>query len=109
MPLWLLGVLCRIWYYHRPRCKCYDHTCINTLAGNNNAFFVEIMSTLKAIKSPFGRSYDKQNITLVVISYENQTSLPSFDEFHMKRSLVLYPLFTYSKLLVSCLNEVIAD
>ena len=37
---------------------------------DNNAFFVEIMSTLKAIKNPFERSYDKQNITLVVISYE---------------------------------------
>ena len=33
-------------------------------------FFVEILSTLKAIKSSFKRSYDKQNITLVVISYE---------------------------------------
>ena len=33
-------------------------------------FFVEIMSTLKAIISSFERSYDKQNITLVVISYE---------------------------------------
>ena len=34
------------------------------------AFFVEKMSTLKAIKSHFERSYDKQNITRVVISYE---------------------------------------
>ena len=37
---------------------------------DNNAFFVEILSTLKAIKSPFERSYDKQNIILVVISYD---------------------------------------
>ena len=37
---------------------------------DNNAFFVEILSTLKAIQSSFERSYDKQNITLVVISYE---------------------------------------
>ena len=53
--------------------------CINTFGGNkyrhddvrdNNAFFVEILSTLKAIESSFERSYDKQNITLVVISYE---------------------------------------
>ena len=33
-------------------------------------FFVEIMPTLKAIISSFEMSYDKQNITLVVISYE---------------------------------------
>ena len=37
---------------------------------DNNAFFVEILSTFKAIKSSSERSYDKQNITLVVISYE---------------------------------------
>ena len=34
------------------------------------------MSTLKAMKSSFERSYGKQNITLIVISYEiYQTSL----------------------------------
>ena len=57
---------------------------INILAGTNNvmtisvttAFLVEIMSTFKTIKSFFERSYDKQNITLMVISYEiYQTSL----------------------------------
>ena len=37
---------------------------------DNNAFFVETLSTLKAIKSSFERSYDKQNITSAVISYE---------------------------------------
>ena len=36
---------------------------------DNNAFSVEIMSTSKPIKGPFERSYDKQNITLMVISY----------------------------------------
>ena len=37
--------------------------------------------TLKAIKSSFERSYDKQNITLVVISYEiYQTSLIALNE-----------------------------
>ena len=30
----------------------------------------EIMFILKGIKSQFNRSYDKQNLTLVVISYE---------------------------------------
>ena len=44
---------------------------------DNNAFFVEIMSTLKAIKSYFERSYEKQNITLMVISYEMTTSVIS--------------------------------
>ena len=33
-------------------------------------FSVEIMSTLKMIKSSLKWSYDKQNLTLVVISYE---------------------------------------
>ena len=55
------------------------HMCINNFGGkkyrhddvrDNNAFFVEILSSLKAIKSSFERSYDKQDITLVVISYE---------------------------------------
>ena len=31
---------------------------------------IEILSTLKAIKSHYKQSYDKQNLTLVVISYE---------------------------------------
>ena len=72
---------------------------------DNNAFFVEIISTLKAINSSSERSYDKQNITRVVISYEiYQTSIllhswsfhiifiklaeASFDKSHMKRPLV---------------------
>ena len=51
----------------------------------NNAFFVEIMSTLKAIKSHVERSYDKQNITVTVISYEIIKLAESlFDKFHMK-------------------------
>ena len=37
---------------------------------DNDAFFVEIMSTLSVIKSSFERSYDEQNIIRVVISYE---------------------------------------
>ena len=58
-------------------------TLILALGGNklphndvrdNNAFFSELMSTLKAIKSYCERSYDEQNITLVV----------SFDNFPMK-------------------------
>ena len=57
--------------------KKYDHTCNNTLARTrkvtdnvrvNNAFFIEIMFILKAIKSHFKGSYDKQNLARVVIS-----------------------------------------
>ena len=49
--------------------KSYDHTCNNTLARTRNVidnvvssvrFLVEIMLTLKAIKSHLKGSYDKQ-------------------------------------------------
>ena len=59
--------------------KSYDNTRNNTLARTcnvtdnvhvNNAFLIEIIFILKAIKSYFKGSYDKQNLTLVVISYE---------------------------------------
>ena len=57
----------------------YVHTCNNTLVRMrniidnvhvNNAILIEIMLHLKAIKSHFKGSYDKQNLTLEVISYE---------------------------------------
>ena len=58
----------------------YDHTCNNTLAPQirkaidnvrvNNAFLIDKMLHLKAIKSHFKGSYDKQVLILVVISYE---------------------------------------
>ena len=34
------------------------------------AFSIEIMSTLETIKSSLKQPYDKQNLTLMVISYE---------------------------------------
>ena len=37
---------------------------------DNVMFSIEIMSTFKAIKSHLKPSYDKQNLTLMVISYE---------------------------------------
>ena len=37
---------------------------------DKKCIFVEIMSTFKAKTSSFEMSYDKQNITLVVILYE---------------------------------------
>ena len=54
-------------------------TCNNTFAWTRNVietsvptmrFVIEIMFILKAIKSHFKGSYDKQNFTLVAISYE---------------------------------------
>ena len=59
--------------------ESYDLTCNNTLARMrnvsdnvcvNNAFHIELMFILTAIKSRFKGSYDKQNLILVVISYE---------------------------------------
>ena len=57
----------------------YDHACNNTLVRTrnvidnvrvNNAFLSGIKFILDTIKSRFKGSYDKQNLTLVVISYE---------------------------------------
>ena len=57
---------------------CY-HTCNNTFVRLPNVidyirvrnfFVIERMLILKAIKYRFKRSYDKQNLTLVIISYE---------------------------------------
>ena len=73
--------------------KSYDHTCNNTLAHTrnvtdnvrvNNVFVIEIMSILKAIKSHIKRSYEKQNLTLVLISYEIKLAKGSLRKFHMK-------------------------
>ena len=41
-----------------------------TTSVSSMRFLCEIMFILKAIKSHFKRLYDKQNLTLVVISYE---------------------------------------
>ena len=43
---------------------------IDNVRVNNAFFFVEILSLLKAIQCNFKGLYDKQNLTLVVISYE---------------------------------------
>ena len=54
--------------------KSYDHTCNNSLARTRNVIdnvhVIDAFSHLKVIKSRFKGSYDKQNLTLVVISYE---------------------------------------
>ena len=51
--------------------KSYDHLArrrnVIDKVHVNNAFLIEIMIILKAIKSHFKGSYDKQNLTLVVI------------------------------------------
>ena len=56
---------------------------------DNVMFSIEIMTTLKAIKSYLKQSYDKQNLTLEVISYEMTTRVRSSmyvggnsDEYH---------------------------
>ena len=41
-----------------------------TMSVKTMRFLFEILPSLKAIKSSFKRSYDEQNLTLVVISYE---------------------------------------
>ena len=74
--------------------KSYDHTCTNILARRrnvidnvhvNNTFLIEIMIILNAIKSHFKGSFDKQNLTLMVISYEiYETRRSSFHKFHLK-------------------------
>ena len=59
--------------------KSYDHTCENTLVRTcnvidnvhvNNVFSYWKMLIFKAEKSHIKGSYDKHNLTLVVISYE---------------------------------------
>ena len=50
-------------------------------------FFIEIMSTVNAIKCFLKESYDKQNLTVVVMSYEiYEMSLAKglFHKFYMK-------------------------
>ena len=51
---------------------------------DNVAFSIEIMFTLKAIKFNLKWSYDKQNLTLMVLSYEIMKLAKSlFHKFHM--------------------------
>ena len=42
----------------------------------NVMFSIEIMSSFKAIKPHLKKAYDKQNLTLVVISYEIYETRP---------------------------------
>ena len=50
-----------LWHIHVMSLK----TSVSTMR-----FVIEIMLILKAIKSHFKGSYDKQNLTLLIISYE---------------------------------------
>ena len=50
---------------------------------------IEIMFTLKAIKSQFSGSYDKQELTLVVISYEMTTHVRSSIFYLKGKNLLL--------------------
>ena len=65
-------------------------------------FFMEIMSTFKAIKRYFGRSYDKQNITLLFIfiwklSNMKKACLINCIWIEYKCS-ILYNLFPYAQI-----------
>ena len=51
--------------------SCHD------VVRDNVMFSIEIMSSFKAIKPHLKQSYDKQNLTLVVISYEMTTRVRS--------------------------------
>ena len=61
--------------------------CNNTLARThvivNNAFSHWTTVHFEGVKSRFKGSFDEQNLTLVVISYEMKAE-GSFHKFHMK-------------------------
>ena len=61
------------------------HVTSLTTSMSTMHFLIEIKFNLKAIKSNFTGSYDKQNFTLAVIEYE---ILKRAHKFHMKRPLV---------------------
>ena len=65
ITLWRVDVTTRVITLWRVDVTSFDNVCVNT------AFLFEIMIILKAIKCHFKGSYDKQNLTLVVISFEN--------------------------------------
>ena len=50
---------------------------VNVIVRVNNAFLIEKMIILKAMISHSKGSYDKPNLTLVVISYEMTTRVRS--------------------------------
>ena len=56
-----------------------------TTSMSTMCFLIERLFVLKAIKSNSKGSYDKQNLTLVVISYKfMKLAEGSFHKFHMK-------------------------
>ena len=59
-------------------------------------FLLEILSILKAIKFNFKGSYDKQNLTLVVFSYEIYETHVIYD--HSCKILYIYCRFTFVSL-----------
>ena len=81
MTLLLLSVQC-IMLCHKNRMKTCVITlrCVHikslTMSVSLIYFLLEIVFILKGIKSQFNGSYDKQNLTLVVISYEIYETRP---------------------------------
>ena len=61
------------------------HVTSLTTSVSTMRFLIEMKLILKAIKFNFKGSYDKQNLTLVGISYEfMKLAEGSFHKFHMK-------------------------
>ena len=59
-------------------------------------FLIEIIFMLKAIRAHFKGSYDKQNLTLVVISYEI---------YETRRRLVSHTLYKMTTRVRSCITD----
>ena len=66
---------------------CEDVTSLTTSVSTMR-FLLEVLPILKAIKSHFKGSYDKQNLTLVAISYE------IYETRRMLVSLISYEMTT---------------
>ena len=67
-------------------CNKIWHICVRFLTRTMSAvhFLIEIMFSVKAIKHHFEVSFDKQNLTLVVVSYEYETCRRQVSKTHMK-------------------------
>ena len=76
--------------------KCHDYP-------HENVFFIDIICNLKGIKTTLNQSYDKQNLTLMIISYEiNQTrqrlvlSISYEMTTHVRSSILTMSMFSFN-------------
>ena len=75
----------------RVKTLCRVDVTSMTMSVSAMRFLIEIMVKLKAIKSQFKGSYDKQNLTLVVIScevYETRLRFVSFISYEMTTRVI---------------------